>query len=214
MLNRENTLTCAAAGAVTLASSVAAFGQRTATAGAAVRASTDSSGDIAIDRLAIHYGTLVGSTEQARLLIEGMGGGMEVAYGETRLAGSGKPMGYVNINIALALASAFAAANLKAGEALSAQGFFSALADVMGRRAGGLGWGQIAKDLGFSLDQVLSASNTAQVATRASYSNRFAATAQVRGSTNLIGYGNANLQAPCGVGAIAGGVGGLGAGLG
>ncbi len=184
MLNRKNTLTCAAAGAITLATSVAALAQSSATAGANTQSGTSNGANIAVDRLAIHYASLVGSAEQARVLIDGLGSGKAVALGETTFAGSGKTMGYVNINIALALASTYVAANVKAGQEPSALFFFSALDDVLERRTGGSAWGQIAKDLGFNLDQVLSASNTAQVATRAGHSSRLAAASQMSGLAN------------------------------
>jgi hypothetical protein len=179
MLNRKYTLACAAADASTVATPVVAQAPSSRPARLTGKPCTSSSATIDIDRLAIHYRTAVGSTERARLLIEGMGSGTQVALGETILAGTGKAMGYVNINIALALANARVSANAQTGEELPAHGFLSALKDVMQRRAGEAGWGQIAKDLGFSLDQVLSASNTAQVATRAGHASRSGAATQM-----------------------------------
>lgn len=204
MLNRKTTLTCAAAGAITLATSVAALVQSSAMLGTSNQSSARSGSNVAIDRLALHYGAVMGSTENAKILINALGAGRHVTLGDTTAAGSGKAMGYVNVNIALALALAQAQANAKVGEDLSAQGFFSALGNVMERRAGGTGWGQIAKDLGFSLDQVLSASNTAQVATRTIQLTQIAAAYEVHGSGSVSRHWNGLGQGRAGVGVYAG----------
>ncbi len=183
--------------------------QSSATIDAGNQPSASSSSNITIDRLAVHYGTVMGSTENARALIDGMGTGKDVTLGETTLAGRGKAMGYVNINIALALAKAHAEDITKAGEELSAQGFLSTLGGVMERRASGTGWGQIARDLGFSLDQVLSASHTAQVATRAIQSIQVAAAMQVNGTGSVSRHWNGSGQGRVGVGVDAGIGGGI-----
>ena len=213
MLNRNTTLICAAAGAVTLATSVAALARSSATVDTTTQAGASSSSNIAIERLAVHYGSVMGCTASATALIDAMGAGKHVTFGDTTIAGNGKAMGYANINIALALAKAHAEANAKAGESLSAQGFLTALGDVMERRSGGLGWGQIAKDLGFSLDQVLSASYTAQVATRTSQSAQVAAAQQVNGTTSVNRHRDGSVQGRAGAdidGGVAGGLGGIG----
>ncbi len=160
MLNRKSTLTAVAAAVLALATSFTVLAQ------------TTTGSNPTANRLADSYSTSVGLTEpQSKNLIGAMRKGEDITITTTTttttagttsttttVTGTGKTMGYGNINIALSLAKA---------EAAKTEGtFLSSLDTVMDRRASGMGWGQIAKELGFNLGQVMSASKTEKSASK------------------------------------------------
>jgi len=105
------------------------------------RLATSASGSTAAERIAASFPGIFGTPVQTRELIVGLRDGSP----------QGKPrgtMGYGEIHIALSLAQSYAAAkSLPPNDALS---------QVLAQRAGGKGWGSVAKALGLNLGQVVS----------------------------------------------------------
>ncbi len=106
--------------------------------------------------IAAQYGSSVGSPEEAGTLIDGMRTGKDVTVGDVTVSGSGKTMGWGNVDIAMAMARSQIAADA------TSKDFLSALDQVMDMRSSGKGWGEIANDLGVNLGQVMGAAKTGQ----------------------------------------------------
>ncbi|MHB1200147.1 MAG: hypothetical protein ACYCZ6_11430 [Polaromonas sp.] len=129
------------------------------------QAATSTAGD----KLASTYSSFAGSPVNAQALVSGLRTSSAItlsasptgpnpnAPSATVSPATGK-MGYGNINIALALSQT----------ALTQQGITSptpaqlasALSGVLGQRAQGMGWGQIAQSMGVKLGDIVSASKT------------------------------------------------------
>lgn len=106
----------------------------------------------AVGRLADAYGPSIGSTDDARAVVEGMRAGKDVTVAGATVSGAGKTMGWGNIDIAMSLAKSQVGPNATSTE------YLGALNGVMGQRANGLGWGEIAKSMGITVGQVMGAS--------------------------------------------------------
>lgn len=133
--------------------------QSTTTAAPATTSSTGTAvAPASVGRLAEAYAPSIGSPEAARAVVEAMRAGNDVTVGDVTVSGSGKTMGIGNIDIALSLAMSQMAPDA------TSKDFLSALDGVMDQRASGMGWGNIAKSLGVSLGQVMSASKSAKAA--------------------------------------------------
>ena len=181
MFNRKSRLAYAAIAAFAFISTFAGMVQASTTT-AATASITSSSSTPTADRLSDTFSAPVGSKTDAAALIEGMRAGKDVRMGDVTVSGTGKTMGYGNVNIALSLAKA------DAGVTATTKGFLSSLDKVMDMRASGMGWGQIAKDLGFKLGEVVSASKTANSSSKASNS------AKPDKSTSVADAGKGNRQ--------------------
>ena len=162
MINRNNKLAYAAFVVLTFVSAAELVQASTATADTS--SSTSSNSNPTADRLSDTFSASVGSRTDAATLIEGMRADKDVKMGDVTVSGTGKTMGYGNVNIALSLAKA------DAGATPTTKGFLSSLDKVMDMRASGMGWGQIAKDLGFKLGDVVSGSKTPNSSSKASHS--------------------------------------------
>ena len=162
MINRNNKLAYAAFVVLTFVSAAELVQASTATAD--TTSSTSSNSNPTADRLSDTFSASVGSRTDAATLIEGMRADKDVKMGDVTVSGTGKTMGYGNVNIALSLAKA------DAGATPTTKGFLSSLDKVMDMRASGMGWGQIAKDLGFKLGDVVSGSKTPNSSSKASHS--------------------------------------------
>ena len=176
MLNHKTTLTSVAAAVLVFASSFAALAQTTTGAGTTTTTSTttSTSSNPTASRLAGSYSEIVGSQAAAADLIGSMRAGETVTINGVEVSGAGKTMGYGNINHALSLAKAEAAAIAAAdgNRTVTPTGFLSALDKVMDMRVDGMGWGQIAKELGFNLGQVISASKSNSAAAKSANAAR------------------------------------------
>lgn len=135
----------------------ATWAQTTATPTATATVATQTS----VGRLADAYAPAIGSAGDARAVVQGMRAGKDVTVGDTTVSGTGKTMGFGNIDIALSLASS------QVGPDATSKDFLSALDGVMGQRASGMGWGEIAKSHGVSLGQVMGAAKSAKAAEQA-----------------------------------------------
>lgn len=119
-------------------------------------ASADGSADAAAtasvpaDRLATRYADLVGSTDAAAELVQQLRVNTE----------TGAAMGYGEIDMTLALAGAL----VDSGAAADVD---AALETVLQLRNDGMGWGEIAQELGFNLGQLISAGHRADAAVQA-----------------------------------------------
>lgn len=101
----------------------------------------------ATEQLANRYADLVGSSEAAAELVQ-----------QLRVdADTGAVMGYGEIDMALALAGAL----VDSGAAADAA---TALETVLQLRTDGMGWGEVAQELGFNLGHVISAAHRADAA--------------------------------------------------
>lgn len=109
-------------------------------------------------RLAAEFSTSIGSTKDAQALVEGLRTGKDVTIAGTTVSGTGKTMGFGNIDIALSLAKSQVEPNATSAE------FLGELNNVMGQRASGMGWGEIAKSMGVTVGQVMGASKGAKSA--------------------------------------------------
>lgn len=127
------------------------------TAPSTMHASTNTtSSSPTAGQLADSYAATIGSKDEARSVVEAMRTGSDVTVGETTVSGSGKTMGWGNVNIALSLAGS------QVAPGASSKDFLSALNNVMGMRSSGMGWGQVAKELGVNIGQVVSASRSSK----------------------------------------------------
>ncbi len=145
-----------------------------------VVATTAADSRLSTRSLVDDYGAFVGSAQEARTLINGMRAGRDVKVGTVTVSGTGNTMGYGNINHALSLA------RQQAGTTASSTEFLSSLDAVMDMRASGMGWGQIAKDLGINPGHAISGSKHEKSASKAAGSQRsngtsVAETAQTHG---------------------------------
>ena len=183
MFYRKNRSACAVIAACALISTFAALAQASTTT-AVTADSTSSNGTVTAARLSDIFSASVGSKTDATALIEGMRAGKDVNLADVTVSGTGKTMGYGNINIALSLAKA------DAGATATPKGFLSSLNNVMGMRASGLGWGEIAKDLGFKLGEVVRASKSATSSSKADRSEKPGK------STGMADAGKANGKGP------------------
>ncbi|MCB2027598.1 MAG: hypothetical protein KDH18_02260, partial [Rhodoferax sp.] len=132
----------------------AAVAQTGGTQLTAPTADTRSSTPARATGIAAQYGASIGTTEEAGAVIDAMRTGKDVTVGDVTVSGTGKSMGWGNVEIAMALAKSQVAADATSKE------FLSALDQVMDMRSSGMGWGQVAKDLGVNLGQVMSSSRT------------------------------------------------------
>lgn len=139
---------------------------------------TDSTASVPADRLAARYKTLAGSEANADAMVKGLRDGTDFKLKggstETTIDPKTTKMGYGNVNIALALAEASlkeqgitepTADQLKAalngGTIKTASGEVK-LSGVLQMRSDGMGWGQIAKELGFKVGDVVGKSALAR----------------------------------------------------
>lgn len=198
MINRNNKLAYAAFVVLTFVSAAELVQASTATADTS--SSTSSNSNPTADRLSDTFSASVGSRTDAATLIEGMRAGKDVKMGDVTVLGTGKTMGYGNVNIALSLAKA------DAGATPTTKGFLSSLDKVMDMRASGMGWGQIARDLGFKLGDVVSGSKTPNSSSKASHSAKTdkSNTVADAGKANGKGHGVAGTDGGQGVGSNGG----------
>ncbi len=160
---------------------------------------TTSSATVPADRLAGRYETLAGSDKNADAMVKGLREGSEFKLTTTDSKGTTttttinpptSKMGYGNINIALALAEASlkeqgitepTAEQLKAalngGTIKTASGDVK-LSGILQMRADGMGWGQIANELGFKVGDLVGKSAAAR-AERADLRNEGKASARL-----------------------------------
>jgi hypothetical protein len=126
------------AGAVLAASFVTAFAQTTER-----------------DRLANEYSTFAGSKENAQALVTGLRDGSEIKLeGQTSgFTPKTAKMGYGNVNIALALTRADL--EKKGISNPTPEQIDASLQRILGARADGKGWGEIANSMGFKLGEVV-----------------------------------------------------------
>ena len=162
---------------------------------------TSTDGKLSASSLVDSYSAFVGSAHDARTLIDGMRTGRDVKVGTVTVSGTGNTMGYGNINHALSLA------RQQAGTTASSKDFLSSLDAVMDMRASGMGWGQIAKDMGINPGQSISGSKHEASASKAAGSNR-------SGNTGVAEAGQAHGRGHSGGNSNAGGNGGNGNGNG
>lgn len=113
-------------------------------------ADTAATASVPADRLATRYADLVGSTDAAAELVQQLRVNTE----------TGAAMGYGEIDMTLALAGAL----VDSGAAADVD---AALETVLQLRTDGMGWGEIAQELGFNLGQLISAGHRADAAVQA-----------------------------------------------
>lgn len=109
----------------------------------------------AAKNMASQFAEVVGSEAEAQKLIEGLRKGTPVTLenSQTTVAPA-KGSGYGNVFISLALTQATLS---KSGNtAPTSTQFSAALNEVLAKRASGMGWGQIAKELDLNLGKVIS----------------------------------------------------------
>src|SRR5919197_2180467 len=114
------------------------------------------------DRLVNEYSTFAGSKENAQALVSGLRDGTDITLKSTTSDGketsttfapqTGK-MGYGNVNIALSLAKADL--NKQGITNPTSEQIEGSLKNVLGARAEGKGWGEIAQSMGFKLGEVM-----------------------------------------------------------
>ena len=164
MFTKKTIAALAAASAVLLFGSGLALAQ-TANDGTASTTITSPEGA----RMASSYSSFAGSLENAQSLVNGLRTGNSITLGPSltgpnatapsaSLAPATGKMGYGNVNIAIALAKT-SLAQQSISNPTPAQ-LSAALSGVLGQRSQGMGWGQIAKDMGVTLGSVVSASHT------------------------------------------------------
>jgi hypothetical protein len=142
-------------------------------------AETRGEGAVA-SRISAEFSAFAGSPENASALVSGLRNGTEIALGSGANGGAtaftpptGR-MGYGNVYISLALAKQQLAAYgitqptaeqlqaaLMGGAITTADGKTATLSGVLQMRADGMGWGQIARALGFRLGPVVSGMRSA-----------------------------------------------------
>ena len=129
----------------------------------------EADASVPADRLVSTYTDLAGSAKNAQSLIDGLRNGTEITLDGSSFTPSSGKMGWGEINIALSLAQALVGtdatgtelqAALNGGTITNADGTTTTLDGVLRMRADGMGWGQIAKQLGFKLGALVSASHT------------------------------------------------------
>jgi hypothetical protein len=114
------------------------------------------------DRLVNEYSTFAGSPQNAQALVGGLRDGSDITL-KTKMADgketsttftpqAGK-MGYGNVNIALSLAKADL--NKQGITNPTPQQIEGSLKNILGARADGKGWGEIANSMGFKLGEVM-----------------------------------------------------------
>ena len=139
----------------------------------------NAAGTVPESQLVSHYSTFAGSPANAQSLVTGLRDGTSITLvstdptvsSATFTPATGK-LGYGNINVALSLARADLArqgianptpaqlaAAMNGGAVVTALGPVS-LSGVLAQRAAGMGWGQIANQMGVSLGSIVSASKT------------------------------------------------------
>ena len=166
MSNHRTSLAQAAIAAFAILSAGVALAQVTTTTAVTTSGTTSRSNAPTAAQLSDSFSASVGSRAAAATLIEGMRAGKDVRMADVTVSGTGKTMGYGNVNIALSLAKA------DAGTTATTTGFLSSLDKVMDMRASGAGWGQVAKDLGFKLGDVVSASKAPDASAKAGPAER------------------------------------------
>ena len=167
-----------------------------ATVGTSMNTSTDK--DAAGARLADTFSASAGSRDNAQAVVDGLRSGKGVTLEGVAVSGTGKNMGYGNINIAMSLAQS------QMTPAATSRDFLAALDSVMDMRAGGMGWGQIAHSLGVNLGQVMGASKSGQAnakgasMSKASEAAKVADGGKASGHASGVGNGNGNSGANAG----------------
>lgn len=148
-----------------------------AMAGTSSETNTDATGQ-ASAQLVTRYTALAGSESNAKALIQGLQSGSQItlssASGDTTFTPATGAMGYGEVNISLALAQAELAAAgitsptasqleaaLNGGTVTLSDGSTLDMQGILGLRASGAGWGQVAKTLGLNLGAIVSSSHTA-----------------------------------------------------
>lgn len=180
MNTRRFTTTLLAAGVLAALAATPALAQTAGTTATTTTTTTASSRDAT--RLSQEFTTLAGSPGNAQALVTGLHDGTAVTLVTTVPGVNGAAattttstftpdtgkLGYGNVRIALSLAeaslakagitdptSAELAAALNGGTLVMADGTSVDLKGVLAARAAGEGWGQIAKDSGFKLGEVM-----------------------------------------------------------
>lgn len=143
----------------------AGIAQSQPTLGATAATSTNAQGA----KMAAGFAGFAGSTENAQSMVNGLRTGTSITLGPSEtgpnstapsanLSPATGTMGYGNVRTAISLAQASLA---KQGVTNPTPSQLSAaLGGILGERAQGLGWGQIAKGMGVKLGSVVSASRT------------------------------------------------------
>jgi len=140
---------------------LAASAQTTGTGSTTTTTTSTTNTTVSADRLIQRYTKLAGSKENATKLVTGLRDGKK----EITLSGSGsssgttitnpmagKTMGYGNVNIVLAMAERQMAGD---GNPTLKTVLTNPDNGILTLRASGMGWGQIAQNLGFKLGEVM-----------------------------------------------------------
>jgi len=159
-----------------IALSIAAYAQTsTGTTTTSPSTTTSSSSTVSGDQLVTKYSDFAGSDSNAQSLVDGLRSGKSITLsssgGSTTFTPPTKPMGYGNVNIALALAEASLSqqgitdptpqqlqAALMGGTVTTSSGT-TKLDGILQSRADGKGWGVIANSLGIRLGDVMRSAN-------------------------------------------------------
>ena len=205
MFNHKTRLVHAAIAAFAFMSTGSAPAQVT-TATTVPGSSTTSSTTPAAEQLSDTFSASEGSRAAAATLIDGMRTGKDVRMADVTVSGTGKTMGYGNVNIALSLARA------DAGTSATTKAYLSSLDKVMDMRAGGMGWGLIAKDLGFKLGEVVSTSKAPDSSMKAGQATRSDKSNNMPNAGTANGHGHGVAATAGGPGAGSNGHGGHGNG--
>jgi hypothetical protein len=178
MKNHPFALSCICAAIFTALALTPAMAQTTGTSDAPTTSVTDTHEST---RLSNDFSTFAGSDTNSRSLVTGLRNGTAVTLDQVTLNADGTTstsvttfqpatgkMGYGNVKIALSLAEASLTkagitnpttaeidAALNGGTLLMADGTTVDLKGVLADRAAGEGWGQIAKNMGFKLGDVM-----------------------------------------------------------
>ena len=184
MNTRHFTFALLAAGIATALAAVPALAQTsgTTTTSTTTVSTTTTTTSHESTRLTTEFTPFAGSDANAQALVNGLRNGSAVTLTETVAGTNGGPsttttttftpdtgkMGYGNVKIALSLAEASlakagitdptaaeVAAALNGGKLVMTDGSTVDLKGVLAARAAGEGWGQIAKDMGFKLGDVM-----------------------------------------------------------
>jgi hypothetical protein len=175
MMIKKTMIAIAAAGTLLLTTGFAQA--QTVTAGTTISKSANPEGA----RIAASFSGFAGSPENAESMVQGLRTGTSITLGPSAtgpnstapsagLSPATGKMGYGNVRTAISLAQA----------SLSKEGITNptpaqlsaALGGVLGQRAEGMGWGQIAQSMGFKLGSVMSASHTDKSSKQASKASK------------------------------------------
>ena len=150
----------------------------TGTTGTTTGPTSTSASSTPTNKLVSQFSTFAGSTDNARSLVTGLRNGSSITLtssgttGSTTFTPPTKPMGFGNVNIALALAQASLAkqgitnptpqqlqAALVGGSVTTSKGT-TTLPGILTLRSEGKGWGVIAKSQDLNLGKVVSGTKT------------------------------------------------------